>query len=171
VQVTIETVLGVQVTIETVLDTEASGVKECIFLYNPKDPYINPGDVEMVIASCPERGVKAVIRHVEAKHIETLFRKPNVSPPLPPPPRRISKSVSNVCPGFLPICVCPVVWSIFVGEVLFRCIDFEIRIDQAHTDEEKLTRAEADASNATDFVQRHRRVAGACLAGTVNFML
>jgi len=67
-----------QVTIETVLNPAVSGVKECIFLYNPDDPYINPADVDMVIKECPARGVKAVIKHVDKKHIETLFRKPNI---------------------------------------------------------------------------------------------
>lgn len=41
-----------QVTVETVLDPEASGVEDCIFIYNPEDPYINPADVGMVIDEC-----------------------------------------------------------------------------------------------------------------------
>lgn len=67
-----------QVTIDTVLDKQASGVEECIFLYNPTDPYINPDDVNTVINHCPDAGVEATIVHVGTKHIETLFRKPNV---------------------------------------------------------------------------------------------
>jgi len=61
-----------------VLDPEVSGVSECIFVYNPLDPYINPADVDMVIQACPKRGVRSVIKHVDNKHIETLFRKPNI---------------------------------------------------------------------------------------------
>jgi hypothetical protein len=38
-----------QVTVDTVLSPEVTGVNECIFLYNPEDPYINPADVGMVI--------------------------------------------------------------------------------------------------------------------------
>lgn len=66
-----------QVTIDTVLEP-ATGIQECIFLYNPNDPYLNPEDVDMVIKQCPAKGVKAVIKEVQSNHIETLFRKPNV---------------------------------------------------------------------------------------------
>ena len=67
-----------QVTVKTVLDNKSTGVQEAIFLYNPNDPFINTADVEMVIEQCSQLGVNAIIKHVETKHIETLFRKPNV---------------------------------------------------------------------------------------------
>ena len=38
-----------QVTIDTVINPSASGMEECIFMYNPNDPYVNPDDVQMVI--------------------------------------------------------------------------------------------------------------------------
>lgn len=66
-----------QVTIDTVLNP-AAGLQEVIFLYNPKDPYLNPDDVEMVISQCGGKGVRNTVVHVDNKHIETLFRKPNV---------------------------------------------------------------------------------------------
>jgi hypothetical protein len=47
------------VTIDTVINPNASGMEECIFMYNPKDPYVNPDDVQMVI----DRYSKTLIPH------------------------------------------------------------------------------------------------------------
>lgn len=67
-----------QVTIDTVINPSASGMEECIFMYNPNDPYVNPDDVQMVIDRCPKMKVTPTVVHVGNKHIETVFRKPNI---------------------------------------------------------------------------------------------
>uniref|UniRef100_A0A7S4PFY4 Uncharacterized protein n=2 Tax=Guillardia theta TaxID=55529 RepID=A0A7S4PFY4_GUITH len=64
--------------IATVFNTPSTGLKECIFMYNPHDPYLNPEDVERCIQDCKGFGIRTTIKHTDNKHIETLFRKPNV---------------------------------------------------------------------------------------------
>lgn len=48
------------------------------FIYNDKDSYLNPADVKYVIQKCKEFGVDTTEVLTETKHIETIFRKPNI---------------------------------------------------------------------------------------------
>jgi len=65
-----------QSTINLVFQTQ--GLKAAVFLYNPKDPFINPDDVARCVSDCKASGVPVEELRVENKHIETLFRKPNI---------------------------------------------------------------------------------------------
>jgi len=54
------------------------GLKKAIFMYNKEDPFINPDDVSRCMSDCEAAGVEAQELLVSSKHIETLFRKPNI---------------------------------------------------------------------------------------------
>jgi len=65
----------VEHSIETVFNRP--GLKTA-FVYNENDAYINPEDVKYVIKKCKEFGGETTEVLTETKHIETIFRKPNI---------------------------------------------------------------------------------------------